>query len=73
MIHLCLLRTASGSKEGGDSASEGSSSGLHCPVMYRRMSQVKDLNYPTSTWFQFWALFRRMMLQTCRSRVSAHS
>ncbi|XP_021933220.1 ATP-binding cassette sub-family G member 1-like isoform X2 [Zootermopsis nevadensis] len=61
--------TASGSK-GADTSSDGSSSDLHCIVTYRRMSQVKDLNYPTSTWFQFWALFRRMMLQISRSRMA---
>jgi hypothetical protein len=44
---------------------------VHCPVMYRRIRQVKDVSYPTSTWFQFWALFKRMMLQTSRSRVSS--
>ncbi|PNF37623.1 ATP-binding cassette sub-family G member 1 [Cryptotermes secundus] len=53
-----------------DSSSESSLSDVHCPVMYRRISQVKNVSYPTSTWFQFWALFKRMMLQTSRSRVA---
>ncbi|XP_069702129.1 ATP-binding cassette subfamily G member 4 isoform X2 [Periplaneta americana] len=56
--------------KGGDTSSEGSSNDIHGSVTYRRMSQVKDLNYPTSGWFQFYALFRRMMLQTFRSRAA---
>ena len=61
-FYPCPLWTASGSNQ--------HSSNMDWSITYQHMSEAKDVMYPTSTCFQFWALFRRMMLQTSRSKVS---
>ncbi|KAJ9585648.1 hypothetical protein L9F63_002568, partial [Diploptera punctata] len=53
-----------------DSSSEASSVDLGNSMTYKRMSQVKDLDYPTTNWFQFCALLRRMLLQISRNQIA---
>jgi ABC-type multidrug transport system ATPase subunit len=56
----------------GSNGHSFNSSSTDWSIKHQHMSETKDMMYPTSTWFQFWALFRRMMLQTSRSKVALH-
>lgn len=64
------IATIDNGNKSNDSSSEASSADLGSSMTYKRMNQVKDLDYPTSTWFQFCALLTRMMLQISRNQIA---
>ncbi|GFG30679.1 hypothetical protein Cfor_01447 [Coptotermes formosanus] len=73
--HSCQFQTKNVATTGlhdssGSNRHPSISSNMDWAVMYKHISETDDLDYPTSTWCQFWALFRRMMLQTSRSRLA---